>query len=78
MDIRLQLLDSFAARGSDGRDYKVRAFERLAAAPIPTSQWEPTGVAEYRLEDGRVVEVQRDGAMRIAGTDIALTPLDPG
>jgi hypothetical protein len=73
MDIRLHLLDSFAATGSDGQRYKVCAYERLALVPGSVDQWEPTGVAEYRLEDGRHVEVGKDEAMRVAGAGLVLT-----
>jgi hypothetical protein len=73
MDIRLHLLESFAATGADGRRYKVCAYERLALVPGSADQWEPTGVAEYRLEDGRHVEVARDDAMRVAHSGIVLT-----
>jgi hypothetical protein len=76
MDLRLQLLDSFVAKGSDGRDYKVRAYDRLVALPAKPGQWEPSGEAEYRLEDGRAVEVRKDGSMRIAGSDITLASLE--
>jgi hypothetical protein len=75
MDIRLHLLETFTARGSDGQHYKIRAYERLAPALALTGrgdQWEPTGVAEYHLEDGRLVDVHADGAMRIHGTDVSL------
>lgn len=73
MDIRLHLLESFGAVGSDGQRYKVCAYERLALVPGSAERWEPTGVAEYRLEDGRYVEVAKDDAMQVAGSGIALT-----
>jgi hypothetical protein len=76
MDLRLQLLDSFAAKGSDGRDYKVRVYDRLVPLPGNPGQWEPTGEAEYRLDNGRAVEVGKDGSMRVAGTDITLASLE--
>jgi hypothetical protein len=76
MDIRLHLLDSFPATGSDGQRYKVCAYERLALVPGSADQWEPTGVAEYRLEDGRHVEVGKDDAMRVAGAGLVLTRVD--
>jgi hypothetical protein len=72
MDVRLHLLDTFAATGSDGRRYKICAYERLALAPVSAGQWEPTGVAEYRLEDGRHVEVGQDDTMRVAGSELVL------
>ena len=76
MDLRLQLLDSFRTVGSDGASYKVLAYERLApdtSLADGLEHWEPTGETEYRLADGRRVEVHRDGKMRIAGSDIVLT-----
>ena len=73
MDMRLHLLESFAALGSDGQRYKVCGYERLALVPGSGEQWESTGVAEYRLEDGRYVEVAKDDAMRVAGSNVVLT-----
>lgn len=73
MDMRLHLLESFTANGSDGQRYKVCAYERLALVPGIAERWEPTGMAEYRLEDGRHVEVAKDDAMRVAGSNIVLT-----
>ena len=55
MERKLRMLDSFAARGSDGATYKVRAYEHLVRDESLTDgreHWEPTGLAEYRLEDG--------------------------
>lgn len=76
MNHKLHLLDSFPARGSDGNLYKVRAFEQLARDDSPMAvareMWEPTGRTECRLDDGRCVELTRDGVMRIAGTDVSL------
>jgi hypothetical protein len=73
MDMRLHLLESFPAVGSDAQHYKVRAYERMALVPGTAEQWEPTGVAEYRLEDGRLVEVAKDDSMRVAGSNIVLS-----
>jgi hypothetical protein len=73
MDTRLHLLESFAAVGSDGQHYKVCGYERLALVPGNAERWEPTGVAEYRLEDGRHVEIAKDDAMRVSGSNIVLT-----
>jgi hypothetical protein len=76
MEKKLHLLDSFMTRGSDGVAYKVLGYEHLARDPSLTDgleHWEPTGQSEYRLADGRRVEVQADGSMRIAGSNVALT-----
>jgi hypothetical protein len=76
MDLRLRLLESFRATGSDGVTYKVMAYERLARdeAFADGEHWEPTGQAEYRLADGRFVDVQHDGEMRIANSEVVLSP----
>ena len=75
MDHRLHFLESFAATGSDGQRYKVCGYERMAPE-VPFTHapqdWEPTGVAEYHLTDGRLVDVSRDGTMRIAGSSVVL------
>ena len=73
MDIRLHLLESFEAKGSDGQPYKVCGYERLALVPGSADQWEPTGVAEYRLADGRHVEVGKDDVMRLAASGVVLS-----
>jgi hypothetical protein len=80
MDLRLHLLESFMAKGSDGASYKVCGYELLtpdASLQDGSEHWEPTGQAEYRLADGRLVEVRRNGEMRIAGTDVKLEPAKP-
>ncbi|HWP18787.1 MAG TPA: hypothetical protein VNO84_06645 [Burkholderiaceae bacterium] len=77
MDRKLHLLESFVARGSDGQTYKVCGYEHLArdlSLPAAMDRWEPTGIAEYRLEDGRLVEALPDGSMRIARSGIELRP----
>lgn len=75
MDLRLHLLETFMATGSDGASYKVCAYERLApdASLADGQHWEPTGQTEYRLADNRPVEVKRDGSMRIVGSGVELT-----
>ena len=73
MELRLQLLDSFLSSGSDGKAYKVCAYDRLLHVPGTVDDWEPSGQVEYRLQDGRPVQVSREGAMRVAGTDVVLS-----
>ena len=77
MDRRLHQLESFTAQGSDGRAYKVRAYEHLVrddSMQNAAERWEPTGQAEYRLDDGRRVDVHADGTMEIAGAGVCLQP----
>lgn len=76
MDLRLRLLETFPAAGSDGATYKVCAYDRLApdlSLPPGAQGWESTGEVEYRLDDGRRVDLQRDGTSFIAGSEVQLT-----
>lgn len=75
MDMKLHLLESFDARGTDGRIYHVRGYERLVRdESLPAlERWEPSGMSEYRLDDGRLVAASRDGSMRLERSGIALT-----
>ena len=75
MDKKLHQLETFSARGSDGRTYTVRGYEHLARLETigdPQGLWEPTGEAEYKLDDGRPVRVERNGDMTVIGTDLTL------
>lgn len=75
MDRKLHLLDSFSARGSDGTVYKILGFEHLVRDPSSTSEldnWEPTGISEWRLADGRALSEASDGAFRIEGSEVVL------
>jgi hypothetical protein len=77
MEHRLQLLDSFPARGNDGASYRVHGFEhqvRDDTGPPELSAWMATGQVEYRLDDGRRVDVARDGAMVVADSQVRLEP----
>jgi hypothetical protein len=67
MDMKLHFLESFDAPAGDGKTYHVRAYERLVRdESLPGAErWEPSGVAEYHLDDGRLVDVRPDGSIRI-------------
>jgi hypothetical protein len=68
MDRKLHLLESFTTHGTDGRTYRVFGYEHLVrdeSLAGATEHWEPTGVSEYRLADGRRVEMRNDGSIRI-------------
>lgn len=78
METMLHLLETFSARGSDGRDYTVHGYEQLArvdAAPTVLGSWEPTGLAEYKLSDGRHVSVDKGGAMGLPEIGLRLERL---
>jgi hypothetical protein len=78
MEKMLRRLETFSARGSDGRTYAVHGYEHLArvdAFADPQGHWEPTGQAESRLADGRRVDVDGQGVMHVAGSDVRLQPM---
>lgn len=72
----LHLLETFIARGSDGRDYAVRDYAHVVRLEdgLPSS-WEPTGLAEYKLVDGRHMRVEIDGAMSVPELGLRLKRL---
>ncbi len=75
MDMKLHLLETFAADGNDGVQYKVLGYERLVRDETLADgqdHWESTGVAEYRLASGELVDVQGDGSMRVVSTGVRL------
>jgi hypothetical protein len=76
MEKRLRQLETFVARGSDGKTYSVRGYEhqgRVDAFISAQEQWEPLGVAEYKLDDGRHVDMAADGTMVVSGSDVRLS-----
>ena len=76
MNLKLHLLESFNARGSDGAIYKVRGYERMAQDPSLNDgqeHWQSTGVLEYRLEDGALIDAHADGSMRVVPSGVTLT-----
>ena len=75
MDKRLQLLETFTARGSDGQLYVIHGYEHLVQMDMlqdMPGQWESTGQAEYKAADGRPVQVASDGSMRLERSGITL------
>lgn len=76
MDRKLHFLESFNARGSDGATYKVLGYEHMVRDETlvdAQDHWEPTGVAEYRLESGERLDVEKDGSMRVPQSGLTLT-----
>jgi hypothetical protein len=76
MNLKLHLLESFSATGSDGVAYKVRGYERMVQDPglnDGQDHWQSTGVLEYRLEDGALIDARADGSMRIVHSGVTLT-----
>lgn len=60
--------------GPDGQVLRVRAYDRMARneALLEREHWESTGVVEYRLQDGRLIEAFPDGSLHIHGTGVEL------
>ncbi len=75
MDKQLRRLETFVARGSDGKTYSVHGYEHLgridALQDVP-EQWEPLGVAEYKLADGRPLRERKDGSFEVVGNSLEL------
>ena len=72
MDTKLHFLESFTAQATDGKTYKVLGYERMVrdeSIAGAIEHWEPTGVAEYRLDDGRRVDMRPDGSIRIVDAE---------
>jgi hypothetical protein len=79
MDRQFHLLDTFQARGSDGETYKVCAYEHLRRDETlhdGNEHWLPTGVTEFRLDSGVVLEPRSDGSMVVPDSGITLTRLN--
>jgi hypothetical protein len=76
MDLKLHFLDSFHARGSDGATYKVMVYERMrhddTLIDTQEQHWVPTGVQEYRLDSGELVEAGPEGQLFVARTGVTL------
>jgi hypothetical protein len=75
MDKQLRQLESFAARGSDGKTYSVRGYEHLGRVDAlngAQDQWESLGVAEYKLADGRALRERGDGSFVVVGESLEL------
>ena len=76
MDLKLHFLDSFHARGSDGATYKVMVYERMrhedTLIDAQEQNWVPTGVQEFRLDSGELVESAADGSLFIARNGVRL------
>lgn len=71
MDIKLHQLETIPVRDAQGKPRIVKGYERLARVGNlldERAQWEPTGVVEYRLDDGEPVTMDRHGQLRGATT----------
>jgi len=75
MEKRICRLETFTARGSDGRTYSVHGYEhqqRIETSGAQPEQWEPTGIAEYKLPDGTHVDLAPDGSFVVPDSGLRL------
>jgi hypothetical protein len=75
VSLKLQFLESFNAIGSDGISYKVRGYERMVPDPglnDGQERWQSTGVVEYRLDDGALIDARADGSMHVVRSGVEL------
>lgn len=75
MDQKLHLLESFPAVADDGSRYKVMGYEQLRrdeSLADGQDRWEPTGRLEFRLDSGELVDLRRDGTMRVVANGLVL------
>ena len=75
MDKQLRRLETFPARGSDGNEYAVHAYEHLGrvnALVGGEDRYEPLGIAEYKLADGRPLREAGEGSFVVVGNDLQL------
>jgi hypothetical protein len=75
MERKLHLLESYQVTGSDGRPYKVCGYEQMTrdeSLADGAEHWEPTGMFEYRLATGELLEPHKDGTMRVPKTGVML------
>lgn len=76
MDLKLRLLETFHAKGDDGKDYKVCAYERQRRDETlhdGQERWLSTGLTEYRLDSGEPIEPHADGTMKALHSGVRLT-----
>ena len=75
MDRKLHLLETFVAQDDQDASYKVCGYEHLVQASVSAElqQWEPTGVAEYKLASGEHLELELDGRLLVAASGLRLT-----
>lgn len=86
MDKQLHRLETFRVQDMHGALYTVHAFEHLTRVGHlldMRTEWEPTGLVEFKLDTGEHLDVEPDGAMHLPGSDLLLrrldaTPMTPG
>ena len=68
MDKKLQRLETFRVQDMHGATYKVHAYEHLTRVHTlmdMQTQWEPTGLVEYKLSTGEHLDLDDDGTLYV-------------
>ena len=66
MDKKLARLETFRVQDMHGATYKVHAYEHLTRVHTlmdMQTQWEPTGLIEYKLSTGQHLDLDDDGTL---------------
>lgn len=80
MEKKLHCLETFTVQDLHGATYKVHAYEHLTHVNTlmdMETQWEPTGLIEYKLSTGEHLDVDADGTMHLPGSTMPLHRLSP-
>jgi hypothetical protein len=80
MDKKLHRLETFSVQDMHGATFKVHAYEHLTRVHQfldMETQWEPTGLIEYKLSTGEHLEVDDDGRMFTPGSAVPLHRMLP-
>ena len=80
MDKKLHRLETFSVQDMHGATYKVHAYEHLTRVhPLLNmeTEWEPTGLVEYKLATGEHLEMDNDGTLYAPGSSMPLHRTQP-
>lgn len=75
MDKKLQRLETFRVQDMHGATFKVHAYEHMTCIhPFldMETQWEPTGLIEYKLSTGEHLDVDEEGNWLVPGSSMPL------
>lgn len=75
MDKKLARLETFRVQDMHGATYKVHAYEHLTRVHTlmdMQTQWEPTGLVEYKLSTGEHLDLDVDGTLYVPSSHTAL------
>ena len=80
MDKKLQRLETFRVQDMHGATYKVHAYEHLTRVHTlmdMQTQWEPTGLVEYKLSTGEHLDLDNDGTLYVPSSHTSLVRMNP-